>query len=558
VASISQVVPASGGPVILHRVGVVNLETLASADARRAGTAFPAAAGHRQVAPLGMPPVARAARPSATAPATAGLTGFAPGNVAGERGFDGITAAIDSGANPAAGGISPPDQGLAVGPSPAGTVIEEFVNNTLNIYSPSGETLLGAIPSDQVFLLPTRYFPTDPRAYWDPQTGHWFLTQFTFGVVTSGKPTSQADQYIAVSQTASPFSNYTVFSFSTADRSTPGCPCFGDFDQVGADNSGFFIATNEFSQFSQTQQDFNGSIVYAVSKSGLIAAAQFTRPVPVIQRYRVPSDPFGAYHLSPSTVTQGSRAPDTEYFVESNAFALTGSDLRVYALLHTDSLNTGGRPPLVVTTTGTEQYSFPPDVFQKSGPFPYGQSLGQTGVGQLQTDTDAVQGVTDASGRLYAELSTGFDFGTGQNAGIGWFVLHPVTGSDSVSASLVSQGYVQTKQDLLYPVIGVNADGHGYLNFAVSAASRYPSTGYIVFNGANGPTGNIYISGHGTNALDDFDCYPPFSNGYCRYGDYSMAQDYNGKIYMASEYMAPQPRAVPVNWGTRIWYAPVP
>jgi hypothetical protein len=37
-----------------------------------------------------------------------------------------------------------------------------------------------------------------------------------------------------------------------------------------------------------------------------------------------------------------------------------------------------------------------------------------------------------------------------------------------------------------------------------------------------------------------------------------MAQNFNGKIYMASEYVAPQPRDLKSNWGTRVWSAPVP
>lgn len=557
--STSSTVSTAGSPVALHRVGTVDLSALAKADANK--PAASSASAHARVTPLGLPPAARSAKAAAQAPTAGALTGFTSGNVTGEHGFDGITSAINAAANSptagAAGDVTPPDQGLAVGPSSAGTAIVEFLNDSLNIYSPTGKTLLGAIPSYQVFNLPADYFLSDPRAYWDAQTGHWFLTQFTFGTLTDGTSNGLADQYIAVSQTTSPFGSYAVFSFDTSDASAVGCPCFGDFDQVGLNNSGLYIATNEF---GQTSGAFNGSVLYAASKSGLITAAQGNGPMPVIQTYHVPfaSDPFGSYHLSPSTVTQGSSSPGTEYFVESNSNSNFGSGLTVYALLGTAGLNTGGRPALVKTTVPTESYSFPPNAYQKSGPFPYGQSLGQTGVGQLQTDFNAVQEVTYASGQLYAELTTGFNYGTGQNAGVAWFALHPSPGTSSVSATLVNDGYVKTSQELLYPVIGVDASGHGYMNFAVSATSRYPSAGYVVFNGTSGPTGEVHIAAHGTDPLDDFSCYPPFSSGQCRYGDYSMAQNYNGKIYMASEYIAPQPRDVVANWGTRIWDAPVP
>ncbi len=195
---------------------------------------------------------------------------------------------------------------------------------------------------------------------------------------------------------------------------------------------------------------------------------------------------------------------------------------------------------------------------QQSGPTPYGCSVGFCGTASLETDFNAVQEVTYASGRLYAELDTGFNFGTGQNSGAAWFVLKPSPHFNWVSASLVSNGYVKTSQNLLYPVIGVNKSGKGFLNFAISGSKRYPSTAYVAFNGAKGPVGPIRIAANGVGPLDDFTCYPPFSSGQCRYGDYSMAQNYNGKIYMATEYVAPQPRDVLSNWSTRVWYAPVP
>ena len=556
----SHVVKASGGRVTMHRLGTVNLRRLAAADARsRSRAAAVPTRPTGRATPLRLAPNARRganARTAEHSAAAASLTGFTGKNVAGEHGFDGLTSAINAANNPAIGDVSPPDQGLAVGPSSAGTAIVEFINQSLNIYSPKGKTLLGAIPAYQLFGIPADSFLSDPRAYWDPQTGHWFLTMFIFG---DGISAPLSTQFIDVSQTTSPFGPYTTFAIDTSDSSNTagGCPCFGDFDQVGADSSGFFIATNEF---SVDGPNFNGSVLYAMSKTALITAAQGNGPVPVVQSYHVlfASDPFAAYHLSPSSVTQGAFAPNTEYFVESNANSNYGSALEVYALLNTAVLNVSGRPTLVSTTVSTQNYSSPPNAFQRSGPFPLGQSLGQTGAGQLQTDFDAVQEVTYARGLLYAELSTGFNFGTGQNSGAAWFILRPAAGSSSVTATLVRAGTVETSNDLLYPVIGVNARGHGYMNFAVSSTGRYPSTGYMAFSEATGPTGPVHLAAHGTTPLDDFTCYPPFSSGQCRYGDYSMAQNFDGTIYMASEYTAPQPRDPQSNWGTRVWYAPVP
>ncbi len=560
----SHLVKAGGGKVTLHRIGTVNLRALARADARRHLKAATAPAGtHLKMAPLGRPANAKKATHAASrrnVPGTAVRKALS-GNVPGAHGFDGITAAINGAANsPDAGGIgdvSPPDQALAVGPSTAGTAIVEYVNDTLNIYAPNGNTLLGAIPGYQIYGLPASAFLSDPRAYRDPQTGHWFLTQFTFG---DGITAPLSTQYIAVSQTTSPFGPYTTFSIDTSDSTNTanGCPCLGDFDQVGLNASGFFISTNEF---SVDHPNFNGTVIYAMSKTALITAARsFGQPPPVVQRYVVPTsgDPFGAYHLSPSSVTSGSYEPNTEYFVESNSNLNYGTGLKVYSLLNTSLLNSGLRPSLVETDVASEGYSFPPLAIQRSGPTPLGTSVGFQGTATLQTDFNAVQEVTYASGNLYAELSTGFNFGTGQNSGAAWFVLRPVPHLGSVSVSLVSNGYVKTPEYLLYPVIGVNKAGKGYLSFAISSSTRYPSTAYVTFNGSSGPSGPIHIAAGGVNPLDDFTCYPPFSGGQCRYGDYSMSQYFNGKIYMASEYVAPQPRDTFSNWSTRVWYAPVP
>jgi len=81
-----------------------------------------------------------------------------------------------------------------------------------------------------------------------------------------------------------------------------------------------------------------------------------------------------------------------------------------------------------------------------------------------------------------------------------------------------------------------------------------PSGGYINFNGAKGPAGAVHIAAAGTAPLDDFSCYPPYTNGQCRYGDYSMAQAYNGRIYMAAEYVGSGPRGTLSNWGTRLYW----
>jgi hypothetical protein len=553
---------ARGTAVKLTRVGVVNLGALSKAAAARSRAATRAGTPH--VEPLGIPSFAKRSAANVTRLRTfsprAALRTKSAGNVAGEVGFDGMGA----GTNESVFGfdVTPPDQGLGVGTSSAGTAIVESLNLTIQAFTPSGAPLTVPIGANAFMGLgpctgtgfPTNC-PSDPRVYWDPQTKHWFLTDFTFTV------SPPAEQLIAVSQTTNALGNYTIFSIPTVNSiiAPSDCPCFGDFDMIGADNSGFYITTNEFSNVSGA---FHGTNLYAISKTLLIAAAR-GGAVPPIFQYTVPttSDPFGAYHLAPSSVTQGSAAPNDEYFVESDANTLSNSALEVWALTGTRSLNSSIPPPLVNASVATEGYSVPPNATQKSGPIPLGNTVGALVPSPLQTDFNAVQQVTYAGGRIYAQLDTGVNAGGGATkAGAAWFALRPKPGTSSLSVSNNGNGYVAVNGHILYPSIGVNANGNGYMGFAISGGSNFPTAAYIKFHNTAGAVGPIFTAKAGTVPLDDFSCYPGAGFGpACRYGDYSMTQNFNGRIYLATEYVHSLTNVTgggQSNFLTRIWSVP--
>jgi hypothetical protein len=378
-----------------------------------------------------------------------------------------------------------------------------------------------------------------------------------------GGPGTSSEQFIAVSQTTDALGSYTIFAIPTGTSviDNTACPCFGDFDMVGADNSGFYITTNEFG-IPGVGGGFNGTNLYALSKAGLIAAAN-GGPLPALFLYPIPtlSDPFGAYHLAPSSVTQGSAAPKTEYFVESDGNSFSNSALEVWALTNTNLLSSTGPVLAPAASVATEGYSVPPNAVQKSGPIPFGNTQGATVASPLQTDFDAVQQVTYASGELYAQLSTGVTAGGGATkAGVAWFALHPTPGPGSVSARNDGNGYVQVNGHLLYPSIGVNANGHGYMAFALSGGNNFPTAAYIKFDDDEGAVGPVLTQKAGTTPLDDLSCYPAAAGG-CRYGDYSATQVYNGRVYLATEYVHALTNVsggAMANWATRIWSVPVP
>ena len=509
------------------------------------------------VAPLGLPP--RSAAPAAPSAAKAtptssasSPTGVKPGTYPQTNGFTGITGQQDT----AAEGyfLEPPDQGLCVGGGAgSNATVIEFINNTLQAFSPSGTPESQVIPASRLFDQPANAFLSDPRCYWDRDTSRWYFQEFTFGI--------PATQYIAVSQTVDPLGKYTVFQFDTTDaNAAPGnnCPCYGDFDQQGADANGYYIATNEFSNITG---QFNGADIWAMSKQQLAAAADSMAAPPPVDRYTVISDRFGQpYHVSPAdTPPDGAYAHNTEFFVESNSDANSDNHLLVYDMTDTQRLNSGGFPSLAASSLETQGYSFPPNATQRTGICP---------TCTLDADFNAVQQVTETHGVLYAELDSGTPPFTQDFPGKGpdqaeWFILAAAQNNPQ-SVALANQGALSNpSNNFLYPDIAVDGAGDGYLLFSVSGREFYPSPGYIAFDKNNGPSGPALLPAQGANDEDGFTCYPPYGDlgsttNDCRWGDYSMGVAYQDRIFMATEYIPPPgtPGPAPVNWGTYIWSAP--
>jgi len=378
-------------------------------------------------------------------------------------------------------------------------------------------------------------------------------------------------QFVAVSQSDNPLGSYTVFAIDTTDATNPygDCPCFGDYDQIGADANGFYIATNEFSiNNAPPAAIYNGSVIYTISKQRLASAADGGK-LSSVARYAITADSFGTsdnaansgpYHVSPaSTPPDGNYANNTEYFVESNSNLLSDNHLIVYAMTGTDALNHGGIPALRAAEIVSESYAFPPDATQKNGPLPYGSpNYGATTPTGLQADFNAVQEVTYTNGQLYGAMDTGVGGSPPSTDGIAWFDLNPSAHARDLSVQVTSQGYVKSSQNLLYPDVVVNGSGQGYVVYSVSGADEYPSPGYVAFNGQSGPSGNVRLATEGSAPEDGFTCYPAPSTNYpefggCRWGDYSGGAEWNGQFYLMAEYIPPSPRDTYVNWGTFVW-----
>ncbi len=464
-------------------------------------------------------------------------------NVANEFGFDGL-GEIQQAQTKGGLQLEPPDQGLCVG----GGYVVEFINNALAAFDPHGDELLAPIGSPQVFAQPTTDFFSDPRCYYDSDTNRWFLQEFIVGSADGSSPSTQ---FIAVSESRDPTGVYDVYAFDTTDKGQPNCPCFGDYDEMGADANGIYITTDEFG----ISHGYNGVIVYAVSKQGLETAGISGIP-PVVFGYRLTKDAFGLpYIIAPASYPQGAHAaPDTEYFVESSG-GNRGDHLLVYALHDTSLLAQPAPPTFYRAEVGVEEYSVPPDAVQKPGPIPLGRSA-EDPEGQLQADFDSEMEPTYLDGHLYGELTTGTAGGVDATA---WFILTPTLGKTNLTVTLAHQGYVSVKgASLLYPYTAIDKNGNGYLLFSLSGKSYYPSPAYISY-GSSGPTGPVRIATSGADPEDGFTCYAAFVGPYyggCRWGDYSMGVASGGRIYMATEMVPPGFRDSLSNFGTYIWSAP--
>ena len=542
----------------LTRVGEVNLSTLANSESLRKMTAMRqgvsisrSAARGRGYRAVDNAIRAHALKGRPTGPPNPSTRPLSSRNVRGEMGFSALTGVLQADTT---GGLDlePPDQALCAG----GGYVMEFINNALAVYDQYGDQLVGPVGSPAAFKQPTSDFFSDPRCYYDAPTKRWFYQEFIVGTVNSaGKVVVPSTEFEAVSNTPDPTGTYTIWSWDTTDAGAKGCPCFGDYDNLGADANGIYVATDEFSFVGPA---YNGVIIYAISKALLETASQ-SGIVPPVFGYRLTTDPFGQpYVVAPASTPPGGRyAPGTEYFVESNSNKFSDNHLLVYALNDTSELGAPAPPALYRTEVTTVGYSFPPDATQKPGPRPLGDAY-QAPAGVIQADFNAEMEPTYTNGQIYAQLDTGTTSGSDA---VDWFIIKPAFSGTTLSASVVHQGAVAVKDtSLLYPYTAVTARGVGYLLFSLSGPDNYPSPAYIRY-GTTGPTGPVIVATKGAAPDDGFTCYAAFvgpNYGGCRWGDYSMGAVMDGRVYMAAEYIPPTYRDILTNWGTYIWSAPPP
>jgi hypothetical protein len=302
--------------------------------------------------------------------------------------------------------VEPPDQALCVG----GGFVVEAVNDVLNVYNTSGQSVLpdntaanivsgfprnvnhavdlnsfyGYAPAINRATGVRAQFVTDPSCIYDAATQRFFVVVLTLETHPNGVFTQVNHLDLAVSQTSNPTGSWNIYRMDvTNDGTNAGgvnpCPCLGDYPHIGADANGFYITTNAY---PWATNGFDGAQIYAFSKAQLAAGAANVTMVHIdtFGLVNVPSDAgstqpgFTVWPAqSPSASSFNTSAGGTEYFLSSNAadeathpVAGTGGNhtsnqLVTWTLTNTSSLNSAS-PNLNLSNKvlTVNQYAIPP------------------------------------------------------------------------------------------------------------------------------------------------------------------------------------------------------
>lgn len=498
-------------------------------------------------------PVARGAViPPAAAPVsrTIAVVGAPPG-----AGFPGLTHYDQLNANRGNQySVEPPNQSVAV----ANGYALVGVNNAVAVYSTAGAPLLPAVlSSNELFGLPPAIiratgvngpWPTDMRVFFDHTINRWFVLQRAQDYDVFGNPMNSSRIYMAVSQTADPLQNYTIYEIDTTNLDIQGCPCFSDYPQLGADQHGFYISVNEFNTLTST---FVTASILAISKAALAGSA----PVPPVWKALVRPSAGYEFTIHPATTPPGASyfaaMGGLQYFVSTNFNANLDSSIGVWALYNTGSLSTANpQLTLVRTAVSTLRITSPQPVAQKPGPIPYGSSLGRS-LSFIDGGDSRVLSVTYAGARLYVTAASQMLDDTSRSVvGAAYVVLAPTMRSGAFAASVVRQGYLCVRQNnLLRPAIAVNAQGKGAIAMTLVGPDYFPSAAFASVNGIP-ETGTLYLAAAGSAPQDGFSGYDDF---FARWGDYSTATVApDGSIWMIMQYIPDAPRTEFANWGTYV------
>ncbi len=445
------------------------------------------------------------------------------------------------------GTLTPPDQGLCVGPDHtlkgAPDAVWEVVNAIGQETTKAGAVLTKPLSLPTLFQDPNAF--SDPRCLFDPSTQSFYFTQISFPLATgpNATETNTVNDVLVINSHGA-----ATYQFD----SSLGGNCLGDQPKVGFNNNALVISTDEFC--GPTQSDFEGAIVQVISKSQLVneaATVNSTTSSPL----SLAGDPITG--LDPAINTGTS----TAYLVNSVPFLADGSNdpvgntLGLWTLGNTASVTSGtGTPTLTSQILPSEPYAFPvsaPSTGDGSVTMFNGMPI--TSESALNPDDSRLSGpvnVTkgpDGSVNLWTALDAAVvpSTGTAVRDGAAWFEI------STRSAKVVNQGFVAASGNasLLYPAVQASPAGKATMVFTITSPTVNPSAAFTLIGNPA-----ITIVGAGASPHTSFADAPPFNSP--RWGDYSQAvtDPETGDIYMATEYIPPAAEQDGFdNWGTFVF-----
>jgi hypothetical protein len=459
----------------------------------------------------------------------------------------------------------PPDMSLAVGP----TYIVQMVNNYIAVYNKSG-TLHSGFPkaADKFFGLASGTYTTDPRAFYDWDSGRYFVLELTETNTSnaSGSPNVGAVAW-AVSKTNNPAGGWWVYS-NNLQQGSGVCP---DFPTLGQDDTnwgpnatkgGVYIGLNLWSGANDCKGDsFTNNVIFILPKDELYSGGAYS------YWYFNGLNVGGTLvdTLQPDNVTSKTTNPSSVFWTNSYNYdwgsgACSGgcNGLVVWSESGPTAgsspnpnnpfqfLNGVSNGPIVVgkTLSTVHNYSTPP---YASGP-----NCKAASSPCVDTDYTFISGqVKYNAGELFGSFNTGVSGTSPAVAGPIWFDVHPVTddngqltGLDEHHEDCFLCGGWASNGSAYYATLQPDPENNVLMVFDYSTDATYPSMVYTsrrvtyhdsFMNGA----GTFLVTGAGTGVSG-------------RWGDYTatspdLSSGTVGLLWFSAQY-APTSGS----WGTAI------
>jgi hypothetical protein len=485
------------------------------------------------------------ANPAAVATG-AGAPTVAAGPAARGRGsvvnaFDGLNDLIN---DQLFGALTPPDQGLCVGPDHTikgvPDAVWEVVNEVGQETTTNGTVLTAPLNLPTLFQDPNVF--SDPRCLFDPSTQSFYFTQISFPASGPNALLENTVNDILVINSH----GAATYQFD----SSLGGTCLGDQPKTGFDNNAVIISTDEYCGPNQVEQ---GAIVQVISKSQLVNEAA-TVNFATSSLLSLAGDPIVGLDPAINTGTPTGYLLNSVPFLPDGSNNPVGNTLGLWTLFDTSSVTTGfGTPALISKVLASEPYAFPvPAPSTGNGTATSFNGFPITSEAALNPDDSRLSGPVNVTPgpfgtlNLWTALSAAVipSTGTATRDGGAWFEVNTGIGR------VINQGFVAASGNasLLYPAVQP-ADNQVGMVFTITSPTVNPSAAFTVLGKPA-----ITIVGAGSGPHTSFADAPPFNSP--RWGDYSWAttDPKTGNIFMATEYIPPTAEWDGFdNWGTFIF-----